>query len=138
MILSAVTKAAPDQAARPVPLYHGYIKFLGCCFVVLVFLIESSSQFQWAVQKIWSFSHQAPVHHLLYSAAPLILPPQWDPDAAGSWKAILSSACVESNQGWQKQKIQQPRSRGQEKSALHSNAVSAGIFCTAGAMPQQL
>lgn len=45
---------------------------------------------------------------------------------------------VESNQGWQKQKIQESGPCGQEKSVLKSNVVSAGTFCTAGAMPQHL
>lgn len=62
------------------------------------------------------------------SEALLILLPQWDLDAAGSWKAFLPSALVESNQGGQKQNIQQPGPCYQETSALNSNAVSAGMF----------
>lgn len=138
---SAPARIFPGQAARPVPLHQAckginttsfsIVGFAFCFFVCLFH--EGSSQFQRSVQEIWSFSPQTPVCHFFYEAAPLILPPKCDADAAGSQKAVLPSALVESNQGMQQQQIQQPKPCGWEKSAWNSNVVSTGT-----AMPQQL
>lgn len=84
-------------------------------------------------------SHLLPIFS--YLAAPLILPPQKDPNAAGSRKALLPSALVESKQGCHKQKIQQPGLHG-FSSLKRQCAISWDILhCrgngTAGVVQQQ-
>lgn len=92
MILRAATNSAPAQAAGPASCAR---KTTSSWVVAVVFL---NGSFSGLCRKFEAFHNSHLFMIFFYLAAPLILPPQWDPNAADSWKSVLLSALVESNQ----------------------------------------